>query len=57
VYGVADCGDYPNGDTEFTQLIIKNKNKVLTPKWTPQVVPQCSEAVKVINPQTVDVKF
>jgi hypothetical protein len=57
VYGVATCGDYPNGDTEFTQLIIKNKNKVLTPTWKPQVVQQCNEAVKIVNAQTIDVKF
>jgi len=57
VYGVNDCGDYPNGDTKFTKIALLNKSKPLKPNWSPQVVAQCNEAVKVVNAQTVDIKY
>jgi len=57
VYGVQDCGDYPNGATTFSKLALLDGSKNLKPQWNPQVVQQCSEAVQVVNPTTITVKF
>jgi len=57
VYNVATCGDYPNGVIPYTGLVVKNKGKVLSPKWQKEVINQCNEAVQIQSASTVTIKF
>jgi len=57
VYSVADCGDYPNGSTTFRDLKLTSAKRPVTPTWTPEVQPGCEEAVQVVSPSQVVVKF
>ena len=57
VYTVENCGDYPNGSCDFTQLLITDGTSQVTPQWQPQTQPGCQEAIKVNSPTSVTVKF
>jgi hypothetical protein len=57
VYGVSSCNDYPNGSTTFSSLSLKTSGGQATPKWTPVTEDGCSEAVTVIDPNTVKIIF
>jgi len=57
VYNVDSCGNYPNGNTEFKNLMITHKGSKVTPTWSVATQPGCSEAVQIVNPTDVKVKF
>jgi len=57
VYNVQSCGDYPNGSTEFKSLVMSSKGQKQTPTWSVATQPGCNEAVKIVSPSDVKVKF
>jgi len=57
VYGISDCGDYPNGSDDFTNLYLEIGNKAVTATWTPDTEVGCQEAVTIVSPTEVTVKF
>jgi hypothetical protein len=57
VYGVDDCGEYPNGSTLFKNLLLTSTKRKVVPTWNVQTQPGCGEAVTVLSPSQVRIKF
>jgi len=57
VYGVDDCGEYPNGQTLFRGLRLTSAKRPVTPTWNVQTQPGCGESVSVVSPTQVIIKY
>eukprot|EP01116_Phalansterium_solitarium_P010791 TRINITY_DN2608_c0_g1_i1.p2 TRINITY_DN2608_c0_g1~~TRINITY_DN2608_c0_g1_i1.p2 ORF type:complete len:265 (-),score=55.96 TRINITY_DN2608_c0_g1_i1:212-1006(-) len=55
VYGINTCANFPNGVSVFSGLEIDGGSQ--TPEWQAQTERECSEAVKIVNPNQVVIKF
>jgi len=57
VYGIATCGDYPNGSDTFSNLYLEASGSSVTPSWEPDTEPYCDESVDIIGPTEVTLNF
>jgi len=55
VYNIQTCGDFSRGQSLFTGLTLNDG--ALTPQWKNQTQAQCAEAIKIVSPKEVIVKF
>jgi hypothetical protein len=57
VYQVTTCLEYPSGSTTFYDLVLRDGSGDATPKWTPNALRGCEEALNVIDSTAVEVKY
>jgi len=56
VYGITACGDFPNGSTAFSKLVL-DAGQPIKASWSPVTQNQCNEAVNIVDSSNIKIKY